>query len=271
MNRFLIAVIAAGLLCGSLLAQSPQPPSTGSMPPEQQAPSAGQTSPPSTPAQAAAPTAPASSAPRIAPGSVIPVQLTKGLNAKKAKKGDEVVAKVMQDLQNNTGAVIVPKDTKVVGHVTEAETRSKEQKESQLAIAFDHAVLKNGEQMQMPMSIQAIIAPPNRNPANAEQPSGYPSPAAGGAPTAGGGRSGPMGGATPQTPSAPQTAGSAPTDAPAGTRAQPQITGNTQGVVGIPNLKLSTAPDPMQGSVVSSEKNNVKLDDGTFLLLRVNQ
>jgi hypothetical protein len=240
------------------------------MPPEQQAPSAEQTAPPSTPAQATAPTAPAGSAPRIAPGSVIPVQLTKSINAKKAKKGDEVIAKVMQDLQNNAGTVIVPKDTKVVGHVTEAEARSKEQKESQVAIAFDHAVLKNGEEMQMPMSIQAIIAPPNRNP-SPEQSSGYPSPTAGGAPTAGGGRSGGMGGAAPQAPSAPQTAGGAPTGAQAGTQAQPQITGNTQGVVGIPDLKLSTAPDPAQGSVVSSEKNNVKLDDGTFLLLRVNQ
>jgi len=37
------------------------------------------------------------------------------------------------------------------------------------------------------------------------------------------------------------------------------------------NLKLSPAPNPTQGSVVSSEKNNVKLDSGTLLLLRVNQ
>jgi type F conjugative transfer system protein TrbI len=272
MNRFLIAVFTAAVLCGSLLAQSPQPPSSGSMPPEQQAPSAGQQVPPSAPAQATAPASPASNAPRIAPGSVIPVQLTKSIDAKKAKKGDEVVAKVTQDMRDNGGAVVVPKDTKVVGHVTEAEARSKEQKESQVAIAFDRAVLKNGEQMQMPMSIQAIIAPPNRNPANAEPPSGYPGPEAGGAPMpgGGGGRSGSMGGNYP-TPSAPPTSGSAPTGAPASTHAQPPITGNTQGVVGIPNLKLSAASDPAQGSVVSSEKNNVKLDDGTFLLLRVNQ
>jgi hypothetical protein len=271
MNRFLIAVFAAALLSASLLAQSPQPPSSGSMAPEQQAPSAGQTAPPSPPAQAAAPTAAAGSAPRLAPGSVIPVQLTKNINAKKAKKGDEVVAKVMHDLQNNAGAVIVPKDTKVIGHVTEAEARSKEQKESQLAIAFDHAVLKNGEQMQMPMSIQAIIAPPNRNPASAEQPSGYPSSGTGGAPSSVGGTYGSMGRGSPPPSNTSQTSGSAPADAPAGTQAQPQITGNTKGVVGIPNLKLSATPDPAQGSVVSSEKNNVKLDDGTFLLLRVSQ
>jgi hypothetical protein len=270
MKRFLIAVFAAALLCGSLLAQTPQPPSSGNMPPEQQTPSAQPTAPPSAPAQATAPAAPAGSTPRIAPGSVIPVQLTKGINAKKAKNGDEVVAKVVQDLQNSDGTVIVPKDTKVVGHVTEAEARSKDLKESQVAIAFDHAVLKTGEQMQMPMSIQAIIAPPNRNPTSAGQPSGYPGSGASGAATGGGGRSGSMQGAAPETPSAPPTAGSEPAG-PQGPQAQPQITGNTQGVVGIPDLKLTVMPDPRQGSVLSSEKNNVKLDDGTFLLLRVSQ
>jgi hypothetical protein len=285
MNRILLTVLTIALLCGSLLAQSPQPPASGSTPPDQEAPAPAQAAPPSSstpaqqapsaaPAQATAPTAPAANAPRISPGSVIPVQLAKSIDAKKAKSGDEVVAKVTQDLRNNAGTVLVPKDTKVLGHVTEAQARSKEQKESQLTIAFDHAVLKNGEQMQMPMSIQAIIAPPNSNTANATpssgQPSGYPSAGAGQAPS-GGGRAGSMGGTASQAPQpsgAPQQASGS---APAGNQAQPQITGETQGVVGIPNLKLAAAADPTQGSVVSSEKNNVKLDDGTVLLLRVNQ
>jgi len=286
MNRTLLTVLAIAVLCGSLLAQSPQPPASGSMPPDQEAPAPAQAAPPSSstpvqqapsaaPAQATAPTAPAANAPRISPGSVIPVQLAKSIDAKKAKSGDEVVAKVTQDLRNNAGTVLVPKDTKVLGHVTEAQARSKEQKESQLTIAFDHAVLKNGEQMQMPMSIQAIIAPPNSNSANAApgsgQPSGYPGSAAGQAPSGGGGRAGAMGGTAAQAPQ-PSGAQQQPSgSAPAGNQAQPQITGETQGVVGIPNLKLAAATDPTQGSVVSSEKNNVKLDDGTFLLLRVSQ
>jgi hypothetical protein len=269
MNRALFAVLTAALLCGSLMAQTPETTPSESMPSRSQPPAAVQPAPP-TAAPSANTAAPTSA---IAPGSVLPVQLTKSVDAKKAKKGDEVVAKVTQDLRNNAGTVVVPKDTKIVGHVTEAEARSKEQKESQVAIAFDHAVMKNGEQMQMPMSIQAIIAPPNRNPADtsAAQPSNYPGSGTGGAPTGGGGRSGSMGGAAPTAPSAPQTSGSAPTESSAGTQAQQPITGETQGVVGIANLKLSAAPDPTQGSVVSSEKNNVKLDDGTFLLLRVNQ
>ena len=76
-----------------------------------------------------------------------------------------------------------------------------------------------------------------------------------------------MGGMAAPSPGLPQR----PDSEPGGSQAQQPITGNTRGVVGIPDLKLSAAPGPAQGSLVSSEKNNVKLDDGTFLLLRVNQ
>jgi hypothetical protein len=41
--------------------------------------------------------------------------------------------------------------------------------------------------------------------------------------------------------------------------------------VGISNLRLSSNGDSKMGSVVSSEKSNVKLDNGTLMLLRVNQ
>ena len=41
---------------------------------------------------------------------------------------------------------MMPKDTQVVGHVTVAQIRNKEQKESQVGIAFDHAVMKTGDE-----------------------------------------------------------------------------------------------------------------------------
>lgn len=259
MNRVLITFFATALLCGSLMAQAPQP-NSANMP---QAQSAGQPATASAPANTGA--APANTPPRLAPGSVLPVQLTKSIDAKKAKTGDEVVAKVMQDLRTNAGAIIVPKDTKVVGHVTDVQARSKEQKESQLAIVFDHAVLKSGEAMQMPMTIQAIIAPRN----SGSSASGNPGMEPGGSSPSLGGRPGPMGGGTP-TASVPKAPSDTSSTASAQTPGQPPITGNTQGVVGIENLKLAAAADAKQGSVVSSEKNNVKLDDGTMLLLRVN-
>jgi hypothetical protein len=204
----------------------------------------------------------------IAPGSVIPVQLTRTIDAKKVKTGDEVDAKVTQDLKTTNGAVLVPKDTKVIGHVTEAQVRDKEQKESQVGIAFDHAAVKNGADMALPMSIQAIIAPPNSNPNNSNESTGQPQsmPSAGGmSPT---GRSAGMGGAS--TPQAP-TSEAGTTNTTAGNDAHQPITGNTQGVVGIPNVTLSTALNAAEGSIVRSEKNNVKLESGTLLLLRVTQ
>src|SRR5712671_5441261 len=174
MKTFLISIFSSALVLGVAAAQdsaTPQPASPSSeaqtaapaQPPTQQtAPATSTRSPQPQAPQAGATPAPAGAPKRIAPGSVLPVSLTKTIDAKKAKTGDEVVAKVTQDMKTTSGEVLVPKDTKVVGHVTEAQARSKEQKESQVGIAFDRAVMKDGE-MQMPMSIQAIIGPQNPN------------------------------------------------------------------------------------------------------------
>ena len=263
--KTLLTGIAGMVLCGLALAQETTPPQTSSTAPQDQ-------QSPVTSPSAQASSGQASGAPRIAPGSIIPVQLTKSIDAKKVKTGDEVEARVTQDLKAGNGELVVPKDTKVVGHVTEVQARSKEQKESQVGIAFDHAVMKNGGDMTLPMSIQAIIAPPtlnaDNNNAGGQQSAGQPASA----PSGGGGRYSGMGAGTPpQAPSSSTAGGQEQTSAQAGTNAHQPITGNTQGVVGISNLKLSMAAGATQGSVVSSEKSNVKLESGTFMLLRVNQ
>ena len=215
---------------------------------------------------------------KIAPGSVIPVQLTKTIDAKKAKTGDEVVAKVTQDMKTNSGDVLVPKDTKIIGHVTEAQPHSKEQKESQMAIAFDHAVMKDGDQVNLPMSIQAIIGTQQNNAANAggtDQGGPAPSSAGGGQPAVGAGAARPgmnAGGSTP-SPSASPTAGDNTAAASTGTAngGMPPITGQTTGVIGIPHMSLQSGANGNQGSVITSDKNNVKLENGTLMLLKVNQ
>jgi hypothetical protein len=293
MNRILIAsAILVGLMSAASFAQSPSDPAAPSQaPPTQTAPPQA-APPPAAPQSPAAPaTAPATAptganqaanptqstgAPRIAAGSVIPVQLTKTIDAKKAKPGDEVVATVTMDLKTNSGEVVVPKNTKVVGHVTESQARSKDQKESQVAITFDHAVVK-GTDMNLPMSIQAVIAPPS----NDQNSSGGGANSGNGqaAPTGGGGAAqSPMnGGRTSSGQTQPPSAssdnapnGASDTAQQAG-NARPQITGNTKGVVGISNLTLAAGENATQGSVLSSEKNNVKVESGTMLLLKVNQ
>src|SRR5579863_6776661 len=151
MKNFLTGIFGSAVLCcGMCTFSGAQAATPSSAPQPQQSPAPGQ----AVPASAAQ----TNGIHRIAPGSVIPVQLTKSIDAKKMKTGDEVDAKVTEDLKAGNGDVVVPKDTKVVGHVTEAQARSKEQKESQVGIAFDHAVMKDGGDMTMPMSVQAIIS-----------------------------------------------------------------------------------------------------------------
>ena len=97
------------------------------------------------PNQTQASPAPSMATTRVAPGTVIPVQLSKSIDAKKAKTGEEVKAKVTEDMKTQSGEVLIPKDTEVLGHVTAAQARSKEEKESDLGIMFDRAVLKDGK------------------------------------------------------------------------------------------------------------------------------
>jgi hypothetical protein len=283
MKTVLISIFSGALMLGVAAAQDSAATPSASPSSEPQAstpaqPQAQQPSPAPAPSAQSTPTpapqagANTANAPkRIAPGSVIPVSLTKTIDAKKAKTGDEVVAKVTQDMKTNSGEVLVPKDTKVVGHVTEAQARNKEQKESQVGIVFDHAVMKDGGEMQMPMSIQAIIGPQN-NQNNADAGNGYGSQAGAGA-SASAGRPANMGGASQNpTPSPSASTGNVPSDTQGGTSARPPITAKTEGVVGISDLKLTTTPPSVnEGSVVSSDKNNVKLESGTVMLLRVNQ
>jgi hypothetical protein len=269
-----LAEILAGLmlclLCGISFAQTSAPGQTNAAtPPDPTPPTATEPVP-------AGPEAGAAS-PRLAPGSVIPVRLTKTLDAKKAKSGDEVDARVTQDMKTVNGQVLVPKDTLVVGHITEAQPRNKEQQQSQLGIVFDHAVIKNGAELSVPMSIQAVIGTPALNPDNSQAGGGGPPPpnslpSGGGASTSSpSDRSPGMGGGSPSTsPNSPAAGGQWPTPTPGATSANPPITASTQGVVGISNLQLSVAANSTQGSVVSSEKSNVKLENGTFMLLRVN-
>jgi hypothetical protein len=262
MRNSITAIFLSGLLCAAVALNAQSTNGQDSTPQAQ----------PST--QVPANQASTPQALRIAPGSVIPVQLTKAIDAKKTKTGDEITAKVTQDMKTTSGEVLVPKDTEIIGHVTEAQARSKEQKESQVGIAFDHAVVK-GSQMQLAMLIQAVIAPPSNNAADSGSTpasgGGAPGGSASGSPTGGGSaRAGGMGGGSSSQAQQSNYPQSADSSGSSQSSARPQITGNTQGVIGMPDVKLeTTGQNSAQGSVVSSEKNNVKIEKGTMLLLKV--
>jgi hypothetical protein len=259
-NTSLAGIVVGIALFGTAVAQETTAPRTATAPLEN-------------PQSAAPSSQPEGKTLRIAPGSVIPVELTRSIDAKKAKPGDEIEARVTQDLKGENSEVVIPRNTKVIGHITEAEGRSKEQKESQIGIAFGHVGMKNGPDVSLSMMVQAIIAPLNANRENAYagnetggQTVSPSSPGAMGGNSNGRSEMGPA--ATPQS-LGPTTTGGDVSTTQTGTNPRQTITANTQGVVGLANLNLS-AGNTTQGSVISSDKSNVKLESGTLMLLKVN-
>jgi hypothetical protein len=221
----------------------------------------------------------------LSSGDNLQAELTKPVDAKKAKPGDPVEAKVTRDVKEN-GKVVIHKGSRLVGHVTEAKARSKDQASSTLGIAFDKAFLKGGEEMSFISVIQAI-APPVQTTVNtaADENAAIagggaaPMPSGPGARMPGGGV---VGGAT-------STAGGAvsgatgtvagatgATRAVGGLNAQGQLSNASRGAIGFEGLVLNT-PSPVmasaqgsaQGSLITSTSRNVRLEGGTQVLLRI--
>lgn len=91
-------------------------------------------------------------------GATLVVELTKSIDAKKARPGDEVSAKLIQDFIAN-GHVIFPRGSKLQGHISEVKAYSKEERESVLGVVFDKLVLKNGVEIPLRAVVQALAPP----------------------------------------------------------------------------------------------------------------
>jgi len=76
----------------------------------------------------------------------IDATLANSLDVKKNKPGDRIEARTAQDVKQD-GKVVLKKGTRLVGHVTEGQARSKEQAQSQLGIVFDHAFTSDGQEI----------------------------------------------------------------------------------------------------------------------------
>lgn len=211
----------------------------------------------------------------LAPGTVLGAELSKGIDAKKAKVGQEVVAKTLADLRDNNGNVVIPRGARLVGHLTQVKAASKQEPQSALGVIFDKVEAKHGKEIGMHAAIQALAKP--QPSAMADQSSGpMEGPGAPGGGAMGGNRPGMgsgggrnMGGAYPgQT---GETGGGnmgGPTEQQGG-GGGPAINANSHGAIGFSNLTLSEQASPTEGSVITSSKGNVKLDGGTLLVLRV--
>jgi hypothetical protein len=222
---------------------------------------------------------------QLASGSTIHAALMKPVDARKNKAGDEVVAKTTQDVQSN-GQVVVPKGCKLIGHVTEAKAKGNGEAQSTMGIAFDRAILKDGREVPMTASIQALASAQQSASAAMSDDSMMADEAASGMASTGGavasrgaatggglvggaGRAvGTTGGSLVNT--ASSTTGGTVQGVGSGTSATGALSSTSRGVVGLNGLQLSSvASNSTQGSLITSTQRNVHLDSGTQMLLLV--
>jgi len=228
----------------------------------------------------------------IADGTAINATLNSSIDSKKAKQGDEVTAHTTEAIKSG-GKTVVAKGSKLVGHVTRASARGRGDADSALGIAFDKAILKNGQEIPLNGSIQAL--------ASGESAAGVAAAdadAMAGAGASGGGRTmssgrgavggvastagGAVGGVTNTAGNVASTAGGTvdttvrtatgaaggPNAAVGGLTATGQFATNSRGVFGLNGLNLNAAgSNSTEGSVITSGGKNVHLDSGTRMLI----
>ncbi len=223
-------------------------------------------------------------------GTKIDATLATSLDAKRSRPGDDVEVRTEEDVKED-GKVVLKRGTHLVGHVTQAQARASGQTQSQLGIVFDHAVLKNGQEVPFSASIQALASAQSAASvssgaddmmASSNGLGAVQGSARGGRGFVGGvaSNAGATAGATAGT--VMNTSNSVPLNAggtlntvarSSGAVGGPTSTGrlasNSSGVFGLEGLSIdSAASSATQGSMIVSATKNVHLDSGTQLLLR---
>ncbi len=110
--------------------------------------------------QSASPAVPAPStanAPEVTNAELRPVngELVSKLDTKNAKNGDQVVVKTTEKATFADG-VVIPKGSKIMGHVTDVQAHDQTNPNSKVAIQFDQAELKGGQTMPIKSVLQSV-------------------------------------------------------------------------------------------------------------------
>ncbi|HUJ41077.1 MAG TPA: hypothetical protein VLW54_11065 [Candidatus Acidoferrales bacterium] len=235
----------------------------------------------------------------LANGTTVQAELSHTLDSKKCKPGDPVYAKATQDVKSE-GHTVIPKGSKLVGHVTRVRARQKGESQSSLGLVFDRAVLKNGQQVPFHAVIQTLAQSSSAAALSGGGDDLFASSGAmggGGAAAGGGGR--PMSGGGGLLGGVPATAGgavggvtntAAGVTGPAGSTVNSTVNGtastatrgagstlaasgalssSSSGVFGLNGIALqSVSSSAAEGSLILSQSKYVRLDSGTRMLLR---
>jgi len=184
----------------------------------------------------------------------VSAELTKRIDTKNAKQGDEVDARVTSTAKLPDGTEL-PRGTKLIGNVTDVKAKSKDDKRAHLAFNIDHAVLKDGKEMPVMVAVTSVTGPAESS-ANDMM---TPGPGGGGGAAGGGGA-----GSTTHVPS-PVMAGSEQSQSNAGgvlKSAQDHVP-----VGNMPGVMLSAASGPGSAGSLDASGDNIDLDSGTKLTL----
>jgi hypothetical protein len=281
------AFALAGFVGVSLAAQQPATGSSSSTP---QSTSAQPNAPSAQSGQATAdPVRSTAGAPEASNEQLRPVtgELEKKIDTKNAKAGDPVILKTTENATTADG-IVIPKGSRIVGHVTDVQAHSKTNPNARLTLQFDQAEIKGGQTMPIWTVLESVAPPPTTvhptDTMNAPGMGGTPmaSPSASGAP--GGTGASPAGTAPGSTQTVPPAGGGAPTMS-AGTEQQATSAAPRSGEVvarqgnvaikttAVPGVLLATnangQPFSNAAGALLGAKQNVHLDGGTEVVLAV--
>jgi len=184
--------------------------------------------------------------------------LNNTLDAKKAKQGEPVTAKLAHNVQIPDQQAL-PKNTILEGHVDQAQP-SEHKSDSTLVVTFDKAKLKDGQELAIKATIIAVSEPPSFEPQS--------QPSAGGGMGSGGGS--PVAPASPTMPGSANVPNSTPqpiNPTPMSTNSQPSS--NPQTPAGVPGVVLQSDIHEHSSATFTSKGKNVHVPDGTQMQVAI--
>ena len=196
--------------------------------------------------------------------------LTSSLESRSATVGQEFTLKTISDLVVE-GQLIIPRGSRVLGHVTEAVTKGKDQSHSELSLVIEKAVRPDGSEVPLQGIIAALVAPQNTSlsddPTYGLLHSNEPAQRISASSTVG---SGGGSGTLPAASKAGSTAAVATANLKGPMDLPTVLDADSQGAYGYEDFSMAwhlITPPPI--TVISSKGKNVKLKAGTQMLLRM--
>jgi len=180
-----------------------------------------------------------------------PATVIKPLDSKKLKAGDVVILQISAPVRAR--GVLIPTGSKLIGHITQAQARSKGDSESSLGMVFDKIEVTNGKEMPMQGVLQAVA--PSLGPSGPDTASMMGS----GQMMAGRGGSDTMPPPDPNGVAGPDS-GIHPINVDSGPH--PVLLRDSLGVLGFKNLEMD------KNGVLTSSGKEVKLENGTQMMVR---